>query len=125
MSGELQGSREGLKRQQCRAGMPACLPAQPRADRNVRATLGQFPQRRASAGRSRICFQFPPVIRQGSGDGAAATGSPGRIGSTGSTGLEDEDEDEDEDEKAPRSQPGAAGPFSWGRTSVSANRDSS
>jgi len=39
-------------------------------------------------------------------------------------GLDDNDED-DEDEKAPRSLPGSAGPFSWGRISVFANRDSS
>jgi len=36
--------------------------------------------------------------------GAPATGSTGRHGSTGSAGLEDE--------IAPRSPPGAAGPFS-------------
>jgi len=41
------------------------------------------------------------------------------LGTTGSTGLENEDEDEDEDEEAPRSPPGSAGPFSWHRTSVS------
>ena len=59
-------------------------------------------------------------IRHGGGYGAPATGSTGSHGSTGSTGIEDEDEDE----KAPRSPPGSAGPFSWGRTSVSGDRDS-
>jgi hypothetical protein len=65
-------------------GRHSCLPAPTRADRNVRATLGQLLQRRASTGGatpSRL------VIQHVSGYGAPATGSPGSTGSAGSTGA--------------------------------------